>query len=165
MTAAYEAQLAAAKAAPAPRTPPAGTQRRRQPAEPVAELKPRKANKHEEDDLQAAVVRWWQHQYPEFAGLLFAIPNGGQRSAREGARLKAQGVTAGVPDLLLAKPRYDANGHVVSAGLWLELKVGKNKPSPQQRTMLALLVTHGYAAVVAYDFHAAKVAIVNHIGY
>ena len=159
MTAAILAQLAAAKAAPAPHAPPAGTQRRWQPAEPVAGLKPRKANKHEEDDLQAAVFKWFSCQYPEWAGHFWATPNGGARSKATAAILKATGVMPGVADCQLAIRRPHA------IGLFLELKVGRNKPSDAQRDFLARMEAQGYATAVAYDFNAARAAIVHHIGY
>jgi len=156
MTDAILAQLKAQMAAPAPRKPLAGTSQRWQRPEAVAVPK-RKATKHEEDALQVAVIRWWQHQYPEFAGLLFAVPNGGRRDAREGARFKAQGVTAGVSDLILLVPRP----HI----LLLELKIKGGKVSDAQKAWLAKAAAQGHTAAVAYDFNAARAAIVNHIGY
>ena len=147
----YRQTLAQPNAKPASGTtvPPAGVRA-------TTGLK-RKATKHEEDALQVAVVRYFAHQYPEFAGLLFAVPNGGRRDAREGARFKAQGVTAGVADLILLVPRP----HI----LLLELKIKGGKVSDAQKAWLAKAAGQGHTAAVAYDFHAAKAAIVNHIGY
>jgi len=50
---------------------------------------------------------------------LAAIPNGGKRSKREAARLKKEGVKAGVSDLFFAYPttRYH--------GLWIEFKTDR----------------------------------------
>ena len=42
---------------------------------------------------------------------LFAIPNGGGRSKGQGGRMKAEGVSAGVPDL-----------YIPSLRLWIEMK-------------------------------------------
>ena len=159
MTAAYQAQLAAHKAAPAAPRRPSGPGTRPAGAEAVAGLKPRKANKHEEDDLQAALFRWFAYQYPEWAGHFWATPNGGARSKATAAILKATGVMAGVADCQLAIRRPHA------IGLFLELKVGRNKPSDAQRDFLARMEAQGYATAVAYDFHAAKAAIAAHIGY
>ena len=117
----------------------------------------RKTLKHEEDTLQTAIVNWFALQYPEFTGMLFAVPNGGRRDAREGARLKQQGVTAGVADLILLVPRP----HI----LLLEIKVKGGKLSDAQKSWLAKAAGQGHATAVAYDFHAARAAIVNHIGY
>ena len=57
---------------------------------------------------------------------VFAVPNGGSRNLREAARLKAQGVLAGVSDLVILLP------HKV---YFVELKNpnGKGRQSPAQR--------------------------------
>lgn len=60
---------------------------------------------HEESALQRACVAWFRCQYPEHAPLLFAVPNGGRRSRTEAAIMKAEGVTAGVADLILLEAR------------------------------------------------------------
>ena len=112
---------------------------------PTATVGSRRAPRHLEDDLQAACIAAFRYEHPRLAGLLFAIPNGGNRSAREGARLKKQGVISGVPDLQLAVPVPPF------AGLFLELKVGANRPSPAQRLMLERLTAAGYRAVVVYS--------------
>ena len=81
---------------------------------------------------------------------LIAIPNGGRRNKREAARLKAQGVTAGVPDLFLHIP---LNG---LGGLWLEMKRPggdghtKGRLTPAQANKIEQLNALGYAADVVY---------------
>ena len=157
MTAAYQAHLKAqispaSELTPVKRipTPPA-------PNEAVRTPLKRKVRKHEEDDLQAAVFAWFGYQYPEYAGMFFAVANGGQRNAREAARLKLGGLTSGVSDLILLVPRP----HI----LLLELKVKGGKLSDAQKSWLAKAAGQGHTTAVAYDFHAARAAIVNHIGY
>lgn len=61
--------------------------------------------RHNEHELQKACVRWFRLAYPEYAYCLFAVPNGGFRNATEARRLKAEGVIAGVSDLILLVPR------------------------------------------------------------
>lgn len=100
-----------------------------------------------EAEEQCKLMAWaeycvWAGVYPELA-LLFAIPNGGKRNAAEAAHLKRQGVKSGVPDLCLAVPRGQYHG------LYIELKVGKNKPTDNQIGWLRLLKQHGYAVAVA----------------
>lgn len=56
--------------------------------------------KREEHNLQVACVAWFRLQYPQYAKLLFAVPNGGYRNRIEAKRLKKEGVLAGVPDLI-----------------------------------------------------------------
>ena len=61
--------------------------------------------RHLESDLQKVCVSWFRAQYPSHALMLFAVPNGGARSRTEAAIMKAEGVTAGVSDLILLEPR------------------------------------------------------------
>lgn len=58
---------------------------------------------------QREFVSWFRKTYPAIR--ILAIPNGSQRSRTTGARLKAEGVVAGVPDLLI--PAWN---------LWIEMK-------------------------------------------
>lgn len=100
---------------------------------------------------QCAVIRWADY-FPLADGyhvgdFLFAIPNGGDRNSVTAARLKQEGVRAGVPDLLLALPRGN------KSGLFIEMKraeKGKSTLSPQQKIWLGRLKTAGYAAAVCY---------------
>ena len=58
-----------------------------------------------EHKIQCTCVRWFRLQYHQYAELLFAVPNGGARDAVTGAKLKEEGVLAGVADLMLLLPR------------------------------------------------------------
>ena len=78
--------------------------------------------RHDEANFQVGVVRFLR-----MAGhYVFAVPNGGSRNVIEAANLKAQGVMAGVSDLILLLP------HKV---YFIELKNpnGKGRQSPAQR--------------------------------
>lgn len=81
---------------------------------------------------------------------LFAVPNGGRRDKVEAAHLKRQGVKAGVPDLCLpvARGKYH--------GLYIEMKVGRNKPTDNQKTWLSGLADNGYAIAVCYGAKEAR---------
>lgn len=62
-----------------------------------------------EHEEQRDFVRWFRRTY---AGVrIFAIPNGGERAKGEGMKLKAEGVSRGVPDL-----------YVPAWRLWIEMK-------------------------------------------
>lgn len=75
--------------------------------------------------------------------VLFAIPNGGLRSAREAMRLRAEGVVAGVPDLFLA---YASGPY---HGLFIEMKRGKKgRVEEHQSDMHVVLETQGYCVLV-----------------
>ena len=102
---------------------------------------------HSEHDLQTACVNWFRMQYREYAHLLIAIPNGGQRDVRVARKLKAEGVVAGVPDLFLAVARGQSHG------LWIEMKNGKaGRVSEHQHYMLDALERQGYKGVVCRTF-------------
>ena len=72
-------------------------------------------------------MRWFSLTHPRLRGRLFAVPNGGRRDAVTGARLKAEGVTPGVADLILLRSnrRYGA--------LLVEMKTARGRQSPSQR--------------------------------
>jgi len=59
--------------------------------------------KNDEHRIQSACVRWFRLKYPKLKNVLFAVPNGGRRDAITGARLKEEGATSGVSDLILLK--------------------------------------------------------------
>ena len=111
-----------------------------------------------EHDHQRLTVAWFRDRYPHLAGVFFAFPNGGKRDKVTAARLKAEGVLPGVPDLLLAVPRGD------KAGLWVEMKdLKKGTVKPEQKTMHANLIEQGYAVAVARGYEAAKAVILNYL--
>ena len=82
--------------------------------------------REEEHNLQCACVRWFNYQWPEYRGLLFAVPNGGARSKATAGKLKAEGVVAGVADLILLVPKQWA------FALCIEMKTEKGRQSPEQ---------------------------------
>lgn len=88
---------------------------------------------------------------------IFAIPNGGSRNKIEAANLKRQGVKAGVPDLMLpvAKQGYH--------GLFIEMKVGYNKPTDNQRKWAEKLTKNGYLVKTCWSADEAINVIRNYI--
>lgn len=127
-------------------------------------------SKHIEDDHQKALITWAKFQRiksGKFSGhkiidYLFAIPNGGRRNAREAARLKAQGVKAGVSDLMLAIPSKEHHG------LWIEMKKpivkGKVPPtSEHQKTWIERMLFAGFEAKICYGFDQAKATIEEYL--
>jgi len=65
--------------------------------------KSRKKPTDDEHKIQVACVNWFRLQHPKLRNILFAIPNGGRRDAVTGGKLKDEGVTSGVADLILLK--------------------------------------------------------------
>ena len=98
-----------------------------------------------EHKLQCLCVEWFRYWYPK--GTIFAIPNGGARNVVTAAKLKAEGVLAGVPDLCVPMARGGFHG------LYIELKNGKKGVvSERQRTIMDKLNDEGYKCVVCRSF-------------
>ena len=107
-----------------------------------------------ESSEQKAFFRWWgmmKHRWPNY--ICFAIPNGGRRDAITGARLRLEGVLAGVPDIFLAKA---ASGKY---GMFIEMKTKRGRLSERQRDLFPLLEAVGYAVVVAPGWKEAADAV------
>jgi len=96
--------------------------------------------KHLEDNLQQSVVKYFRLMFP--ACTIFAVPNGGNRNAREGARLKKQGVLAGVSDLVLVFPNRI---------IFVELKIGKNKQQATQKQFQSNVQMMGHEYYLIYS--------------
>ena len=67
----------------------------------------------------------------------------------EAVNLKRQGVKSGLPDMFLPVPKGSFYG------LWIELKVGKNKTSENQDKWIDELCSQGYRCEVCYGFDEA----------
>jgi len=89
-------------------------------------------------------VSWFRRSYPDTR--IFAIPNGGSRSASQGASLKAEGVSPGLPDLFI--PEWL---------LWVEMKrEAGGIVSPVQRDWIQYLEGIGHRVIVGRGFEDAK---------
>ena len=116
--------------------------------------------KQSEHHEQVALFDWAAYQsnrYPELK-MMFAVPNGGQRNIRVAMKLKKEGVKAGVPDIFL--PIVRDGWH----GLFIEMKVGKNKCSLSQINWIAHLRSENYRVTVCYGFDEARRMIENYLG-
>lgn len=101
-------------------------------------------------------IEWQLGKYPELE-LAFHIPNGGKRNAREAANLKRQGVKAGVPDICLPVARGGYHG------MYIELKVGKNKQTEKQKDWQKKLNRQGYLSVVCYGWQQAAQTLTEYL--
>lgn len=95
-------------------------------------------------------VNWFNHHFPELSDDFHHFANERRCSIQEGRTLKRMGVKRGVADFFLALP---LNG---KAGLWIELKVGKNKPTKEQTEFLARKAARGYEAMVVWGTESAR---------
>ena len=112
-----------------------------------------------EHSHQVALFVWAQQSGIPELKWLFAIPNGGPRTAIAGAKLKAEGVKPGVPDLFLPVPRGS------KFGLWIELKKPKGIVSNEQHKWLEFLSIRGYATRVCFGWQEARDALKEYLGY
>lgn len=106
--------------------------------------------KDEEHQIQCACVRWFAYQYPQYKGLLFAIPNGSYRSKATAGKLKAEGVFPGVADLILLVPLViDVPKEIVIFhGFCIELKTKQGRQSPEQKEWQEKVEAQGYKYAV-----------------
>lgn len=118
--------------------------------------------RHKEDEEQQAIFTWAKYTSigsEKVSDYLFHIPNGGLRNKREAARLKRQGVKAGVSDMFLPIPM---RGY---AGLWVELKAKEGvKPTASQKEWIDKMVSVGYSAKVCYGSGEAIKVIKEYLG-
>lgn len=116
---------------------------------------PNRYGRATEGEAQTTLFQWAAY-YPELK-YMFAVPNGGSRNSIEAHNLKLQGVKSGVPDICLPLPKGKYHG------LYIELKVEKNKTSKNQDEWLKYLVTVGYKAAVCYGFDEAQKTILEYL--
>lgn len=120
-------------------------------------VKQRKHHADEEHNLQTSCVKWFRLQYPDYADRLVAIPNGGKRDATTGAKLKAEGVVAGVADLMLAitTQHYGA--------LFIEMKTEKGRQSEAQKRWEESITKDRYKYIVCRSLDDFVVQITRYI--
>jgi len=91
--------------------------------------------------------------------IVYSVPNGGKRDPKEAARLKREGVLAGVPDVVLAAPR--GRWH----GLYIEMKRETGgRLSDAQTRIQAALVAEGYRVLTCHGVEEAYKAFLDYIG-
>jgi len=85
---------------------------------------------------QVGFVLWFRLKFPGV--LIYAIPNGEKRSMSVAKRLKAEGVTPGIPDL-----------HIPAWKLWVEMKRQKGgRLSDDQKQVVDYLESIGDRVIV-----------------
>jgi hypothetical protein len=100
-----------------------------------------------ETTVQSNYFEWVRinKPYAEALRSAFAVPNGGSRPKKTAAIMKAEGMEAGVPDLMILSP---ARGY---AGLVIETKTKYNQPSDEQKEWLNRLARNNFYCVVAWS--------------
>lgn len=113
-----------------------------------------------ESDEQIALFRWAAYEtnaHPELS-MLYHIPNERRCTARQGARMNAEGRRKGVPDICLPVPKGDFHG------LYIELKRTKGGTvSEDQRGWIKALQRCGYRAEVCRGWEPAMKVILEYL--
>ena len=114
-----------------------------------------------EDDEQIVVIQWCEMNtanYPD-CDLIYHIPNGGKRNAREAARFRQMGVRVGMPDLHLPVARG------VYHSLYIELKrIRGGRVTDAQNRRIKRLQKAGNCVVVCHGADEAIAAIKYYYG-
>lgn len=87
----------------------------------------RKQTKYIESAIQKKIVSYFRYKYPQYKSHFFSVPNSGNRSQSLGNIMKAEGMLAGVADLLLLVPNKDYSF------LAIEVKTDIGKLNPNQK--------------------------------
>lgn len=102
--------------------------------------------------MQAELFQYFWNYHPVTRKRIFHVPNGGSRNKIEAVQLRAQGLIAGVPDLIV---------------LWegkmygIELKVEGGKLSDAQKKLHEVWLNTGIKVFVCWSFEEAKQIIKN----
>ena len=120
--------------------------------------KPARARLEPEHDIQASFFEYanLMAQKDYRWGLIYAVPNGGKRSPKTAAKLKEEGVKAGVPDVCvpcagMVKDPFADTGEqksFVNHALYIEFKAGRNSMTTAQHLFANGLVKMGNHHVV-----------------
>lgn len=103
------------------------------------------------------IVNWFKHQFPYLSDDLHHFANERKCTMYQGRILKRMGVTAGVADFFLAIP---VDG---KCGLWIELKIGKNKPTKEQIKFAERKISRNYDFAFVWGCKAAKEIILAYL--
>lgn len=115
------------------------------------------ASEHVEQCALMRIVAMHERRVPELA-LLHAVPNGGERRPAVAAKLKAEGVRPGVPDLALPVRREPY------VGLAIEMKAMDGRTSDAQDEWLDLLRWQGWRAEVCHGWQSAWLVLQDYLG-
>lgn len=123
-----------------------------------------------ERDEQQELIRWRDlHSRPgapdriEALGWLHSSLNGEYFRTGQAWQAKASGMTAGVPDLFLPAT-MKARGNLIFAGLFVEMKAGRNRLTAEQAEFREWAESQGYQHRTCYSWIEAATAILVYLG-
>lgn len=132
----------------------------------------RKKQTHEESRIQQECKKAFDAAYPGIKKLLFSVPNGADVSDRQRQKLVAEGMTAGVADMILLVPSANTKHHclclefkkktfkVLKPGT---LKVDHTHQSPEQKDWQTLITMMGGRYEVVWSLEMFKEVIINYL--
>lgn len=103
---------------------------------------------------QVRLVNWFRDNFPEPDYIIFAVPNGGTRGAREAVRLKQEGVKAGVSDIIIL---------IHGKTIFLEMKKVNTKPSKKQIEFHKNVEYLGFVSIIGYGASDASEKILKEL--
>ena len=104
-----------------------------------------------EDGLQQMCYMWFHNTYKDYRGLLFSVPNGGERDAITAKIMKATGLVPGVADMCMVwKGR----------AYFIEMKLEKGVQSKKQKDWENKITQVGKAE---YKIIRSKEQFIKHI--
>lgn len=123
---------------------------------------PRRRPRYLESIEQRLFIQRWRIDPRTRALAGCSVPNGGLRSARQAAILKAEGVEAGVPDWLCFEP----SKHTPHVGLAIEFKspTGAGRVSEHQARWHSHLHRCGWRVEICTSAAQAWSILCNHLG-
>jgi len=105
-------------------------------------------HRHIEGNIQEGFVTWFRYAFPQY--IIFSVPNGGTRNAREAVQLKKEGALAGVSDLVVVIERFV---------LFVETKTKNNKQQESQKLFQQNVERLGHTYVVCHNSQEFQLAI------
>ena len=112
-----------------------------------------------EHQIQSAFFSWVRaaKKLMPVLGLMFAVPNAGKRTYKVAAMMKAEGMIAGVPDIMFPVARNGFNG------LAIEFKVPGGKLSDEQAGYARGLVGENWLFCLLTDAEEAIRIVKNYL--
>lgn len=110
-----------------------------------------------ESDEQKKIAKWLDSRLVSW----FHVPNEAKRGPALAASLKAQGLKAGIPDIIVIQPppKYPK-----FCGVVMELKIKPNVPTPAQHEWLSLFFGYGWYVSLVFSADEA-IRLFDDLGY
>lgn len=118
-----------------------------------------------EDEIQANFFAWvdlYKKDYPDLQ-LIFAIPNAGFASVRQGVLRKLTGRRKGVPDVCIPVAKWMGLNASTVFGLWVEFKKPGEKPTKEQKEWHERLTRSGHRVEVCASWVDAANIVIEYL--